>query len=47
VFGRHFVTDVIFAGVVTIAVVAALYLLLLDPIRRNEPGSSLCLRAPR
>src|SRR6476469_9095384 len=31
VFGRHFVTDIIFAGVITIAIVMALYRLLLDP----------------
>jgi lipid A 4'-phosphatase len=36
VFGRHFVTDIIFAGVITIAVVMALYRLLLDPLRRND-----------
>lgn len=36
VFGRHFVTDIIFAGVITIAIVMALYRLLLDPLRRND-----------
>ena len=36
VFGRHFVSDVIFAGVVTIAIVMALHFLLLDPVRRND-----------
>lgn len=36
VFGRHFVTDIIFAGVITIAIIMALYRLLLDPIRRND-----------
>jgi len=36
VFGRHFVTDIIFAGVITIAIVMALYRLLLDPVRRND-----------
>ena len=36
VFGRHFVTDIIFAGVITIAIIMALYSLLLDPIRRND-----------
>jgi membrane-associated PAP2 superfamily phosphatase len=36
VFGRHFVSDIVFAGLVTIAIVFALYRLLLDPIRRND-----------
>jgi lipid A 4'-phosphatase len=36
VFGRHFVTDVVFAGIITIAVVMACYRLLLDPVRRND-----------
>jgi len=36
VFGRHFVTDVVLAGLITIAVVLALYRLLLDPLRRND-----------
>ena len=36
VFGRHFVTDIVFAGLITIAIVLALYRLLLDPVRRND-----------
>jgi len=36
VFGRHFVTDIVFAGLITIAIVMALYRLLLDPVRRND-----------
>jgi len=36
VFGRHFVTDIVFAGVITIAIVMALYRLLLDPLRRSD-----------
>jgi membrane-associated PAP2 superfamily phosphatase len=36
VFGRHFVTDVVFAGIITIAIVMALYRVLLDPARRND-----------
>jgi lipid A 4'-phosphatase len=36
VFGRHFVTDVVFAGVLTIAIVMALHRLLLEPGRRND-----------
>ena len=36
VFGRHFVTDIVFAGLITIAIVMALYRLLLDPLRRND-----------
>jgi len=35
-FGRHFLTDVLFAGVVTILIVAMLYRLLLAPVRRND-----------
>jgi membrane-associated PAP2 superfamily phosphatase len=36
VFGRHFVTDIVFAGVVTILIVVALYRLLIHPARRND-----------
>ena len=36
VFGRHFVSDVIFAGIITIAIVMGLYALLLEPIIRND-----------
>ncbi len=36
VFGRHFLTDIVFAGVITIAIVMVLYRLLLDPLRRND-----------
>jgi lipid A 4'-phosphatase len=36
IFGRHFVSDVIFAGIITIAIVMALYRLLLEPVRRND-----------
>ncbi len=36
VFGRHFVTDIVFAGLITIAIVLALHRLLLDPVRRND-----------
>jgi lipid A 4'-phosphatase len=36
VFGRHFVTDVVLAGLITLVVIVALYRLLLDPIRRND-----------
>jgi membrane-associated phospholipid phosphatase len=36
VFGRHFVSDIAFAGIITLAIVFALYRLLLDPIRRND-----------
>ena len=36
IFGRHFASDVIFAGLITIAIVMAFYLLLMDPIRRND-----------
>jgi lipid A 4'-phosphatase len=35
-FGRHFVTDVVFAGVLTVLIVAMLYRLLIDPVRRND-----------
>ena len=35
-FGRHFVSDVIFSGIFTIAIIVALYRLLLDPIKRND-----------
>ncbi len=42
-FGRHFVTDVVFAGVITIVIVAALYRLLLDPIRRNDARMELAI----
>ena len=36
VFGRHFLTDIVFAGVITVAIVMALYRLLLDPLRRSD-----------
>jgi lipid A 4'-phosphatase len=36
IFGRHFVTDIVFAGLVTILVVVALYRLLIHPARRND-----------
>jgi hypothetical protein len=36
VFGRHFLTDVVFAGLITIAAVMACYRLLLDPVRRDD-----------
>jgi membrane-associated phospholipid phosphatase len=36
VFGRHFVSDIVFAGLISIAIVFALYRLLLDPVRRND-----------
>jgi len=36
IFGRHFVSDIVFAGIITIAIVMALYFLLLDPVRRND-----------
>ncbi len=36
VFGRHFFTDIVLSGVITIAVVMALYLRLIDPLRRND-----------
>lgn len=35
-FGRHFVSDIVFAGLITIAVVFALYRGLLTPLRRND-----------
>ena len=35
VLGRHFVSDIVFAGLITIAIVFALYRLLLDLLRRN------------
>jgi lipid A 4'-phosphatase len=35
-FGRHFVSDVIFSGIFTIAIIMALYRLLLHPIKRND-----------
>jgi lipid A 4'-phosphatase len=34
--GRHFASDVVFAGVITIIIVIGFYWLLLDPIRRND-----------
>jgi lipid A 4'-phosphatase len=37
VFGRHFVTDVVLAGLITLLVVVALHRLLLAPLRRNDP----------
>jgi len=36
IFGRHFLSDVVFAGLITIAIVMAFYLLLMQPIRRND-----------
>jgi lipid A 4'-phosphatase len=36
IFGRHIVSDIIFAGIITLAIVMGLYSLLLDPIRRND-----------
>jgi len=36
IFGRHFVSDIVFAGIITIAIVMGLYRLLLDPVRRND-----------
>ncbi|MGH6736461.1 MAG: phosphatase PAP2 family protein [Methyloceanibacter sp.] len=36
VFGRHFVSDIVFAGLITIAIVMGFYRLLLDPLRRND-----------
>ena len=36
VFGRHFVTDILFAGMITILIVVALYRLLIHPARRND-----------
>ena len=35
-FGRHFVSDIVFAGLITIAIVLALQRALLDPVRRND-----------
>jgi membrane-associated PAP2 superfamily phosphatase len=35
-FGRHFVSDIIFAALLTVAIIFALYRLLLDPLRRND-----------
>jgi len=35
-FGRHFASDVVFAGIVTLATVFALYSLLLTPLRRSD-----------
>lgn len=35
-FGRHFLTDVLFSGVITIAVAMVLYLRLIDPVKRND-----------
>jgi lipid A 4'-phosphatase len=35
-FGRHFVSDVIFSGISTVAIIMALYRLLLHPFRRND-----------
>ena len=36
VFGRHFLTDVVFAALVTIVIIFVLRLLLLAPVRRND-----------
>jgi membrane-associated phospholipid phosphatase len=36
IFGRHFVSDVVFAGLITIAIVMGFYRLLLEPVRRND-----------
>jgi lipid A 4'-phosphatase len=36
VFGRHFVSDVVFAAVITIGIVMGFYWLLLSPTRRND-----------
>ena len=36
IFGRHFVSDTVFAGIVTIAIVMAFYRLLIEPVRRND-----------
>lgn len=36
VFGRHFLSDVVFAAVLTIAIVMGFYWLLLNPARRND-----------
>jgi lipid A 4'-phosphatase len=35
-FGRHFVSDVVVAGLITIFIIFALYRLLLAPARRND-----------
>ena len=35
-FGRHFVSDIVFAALITLAIVFALYRVLLDPVRRND-----------
>ena len=47
VFGRHFVTDVVLAGVITLVVIVALYRLLLDPVRRNDARLERALSASR
>lgn len=36
VFGRHFMSDIVFSGVLTIVIVMLLYRLLIDPVRRND-----------
>ncbi|MEZ5829173.1 MAG: phosphatase PAP2 family protein [Hyphomicrobiales bacterium] len=36
IFGRHFVSDIVFAGIITIAIVMAFYRLLIEPVRRND-----------
>jgi lipid A 4'-phosphatase len=36
VFERHFVSDIVFAGVITILIIVAAYRLLLHPARRND-----------
>jgi len=36
VFGRHFVSDIVFSGVLTVVIVMLLYRLLIDPVRRND-----------
>ena len=35
-FGRHFVSDVVVTGLITIGIIFALYRLLLAPARRND-----------
>lgn len=35
-FGRHFASDIVFAGIITLAIVFALYRFLLEPLRRND-----------
>jgi hypothetical protein len=35
-FGRHFVSDIVFAGLITIAVIMALYRILIAPFARND-----------